>query len=155
MIFALVTMRTSGAPEKGSDDAHPWAALTEGLRFVFSTPLMVWTMALDFLATFFSGSMSLLPIFADQVLKVGARGYGILASAPAAGALVGSIFVSLRAAAVADRAASSSTAVAAYGAATIVFGLSRSFPLTLAGARRHRASPTPSRPSSARRCASS
>jgi hypothetical protein len=49
-----------------------------------------------YLATFFSGSMSLLPIFADQVLKVGAKGYGILVAMPAAGALAGSIFVSVR-----------------------------------------------------------
>jgi MFS family permease len=130
VIYALVTMRTSGAPEKGADAAHPWAALKEGLRFVFSTPLMVWTMGLDFLATFFSGSMLLLPIFADQVLKVGARGYGVLAAAPAMGALVGSVLVSIRALP-ARQGRVFLTAVAAYGAATIVFGLSRSFPLTL------------------------
>ena len=130
VIYALLTMRTSGAPEKGADAAHPWTSLKEGLRFVFSTPLMVWTMGLDFLATFFSGSMSLLPIFADQVLKVGARGYGVLASAPAMGALLGSVLVSIRALP-ARQGRVFLTAVAAYGAATIVFGLSRSFPLTL------------------------
>jgi len=130
VIFALLTMRTSGAPEKGSDAAHPWAALKEGLRFVFSTPLMVWTMGLDFLATFFSGSMSLLPIFADQVLRVGARGYGVLAAAPAMGALAGSIFVSLRPLP-ARQGRVFLTAVAAYGASTVVFGLSRNFVLTL------------------------
>jgi MFS family permease len=104
--------------------------MQEGLRFVFSTPLMVWTMALDFLATFFSGSMSLLPIFADQVLRVGARGYGVLASAPATGALLGSLLVSIRPLP-SRQGRVFLTAVAAYGAATIVFGLSRSFPLTL------------------------
>ena len=130
VIFALVTMRTSGAPEKGADEAHPLEALREGLRFVFSTPLMVWTMALDFLATFFSGSMSLLPIFADQVLHVGAKGYGVLASAPAAGALLGSLIVSIRPLP-AKQGRVFLAAVAAYGAATLVFGLSRSFWLTL------------------------
>jgi len=123
-------MRTSGAPEKGADAEHPWAALKEGLRFVFSTPLMVWTMGLDFLATFFSGSMSLLPIFADQVLRVGARGYGVLASAPAAGALLGSILVSIRPLP-SRQGRVFLAAVTAYGAATVVFGFSRSFPLTL------------------------
>jgi MFS family permease len=130
VIFALVTMKTSGAPEKGSDAVHPWGSLQEGLRFVFSTPLMVWTMGLDFLATFFSGSMSLLPIFADQVLKVGAKGYGVLAAAPAMGALVGSLLVSIRPLP-ARQGRIFLTAVAAYGASTIVFGLSRSFWLTL------------------------
>jgi MFS family permease len=131
VIFALVTMRTSGAPEKGSRDAHPWAALKEGLRFVFTTPLMVWTMGLDFLATFFSGSMSLLPIFADQVLKVGAKGYGVLVAMPAVGALAGSIFVSVRPLP-SRQGRVFLVSVAAYGAATVVFGFSRSFVLTMA-----------------------
>ncbi len=131
VIFALVTMRTSGAPEEGSQDAHPWAALKEGLRFVFTTPLMVWTMGLDFLATFFSGSMSLLPIFADQVLRVGAKGYGILVAMPAVGALAGSLFVSIRPLP-SRQGRIFLVSVAAYGAATVVFGFSRSFVLTMA-----------------------
>jgi MFS family permease len=130
VIFALVTMHTSGAPEKGSDVEHPFEALKSGLRFVFSTPLMVWTMGLDFLATFFSGSMSLLPIFADQILRVGARGYGVLAAAPATGALIGSLWVSIRPLP-SRQGRIFLTAVAAYGASTIVFGFSRSFFLTL------------------------
>jgi MFS family permease len=130
VIFALATMRTSGAPEKGAGDEHPWLALKEGLRFVFSTPLMVWTMGLDFLATFFSGSMSLLPVFADQVLHAGAKGYGVLAAAPAAGALAGSILVSIRPLP-SRQGRVFLIAVMAYGAATIVFGFSRSFLLTL------------------------
>jgi MFS family permease len=130
VIFALVTMKTSGAPEKGSDSDRPWEALKEGLRFVFTTPLMVWTMGLDFLATFFSGATSLLPIFADQILKVGAKGYGILVAASAMGALAGSIFVSIRPLP-RRQGRVFLIAVAAYGAATVVFGLSRSFSLTL------------------------
>jgi len=131
VIFALATMRVSGAPEKGAGDTHPWEALKEGLRFVFRTPLMVWTMGLDFLATFFSGSMSLLPIFADQVLRVGAKGYGLLVAAPAIGALAGSIFVSIRPLP-SRQGRILLSSVGAYGAATVVFGLSRRFPLTLA-----------------------
>ncbi len=130
VIFALATMRTSGAPEKGAGEAHPWVALKEGLSFVFTTPLMVWTMGLDFVATFLSGSMSLLPIFADQVLKVGARGYGILVAAPAVGALTGSLFVSIRPLPMRQGRIFLSS-IAAYGAATIVYGFSRRFALTL------------------------
>ncbi|HYK42285.1 MAG TPA: MFS transporter, partial [Thermoanaerobaculia bacterium] len=81
-------------------------------------------------ATFFAGAMSLLPIFADQVLKVGATGYGFLVSAPAVGALVGSLLLSLRP--MPPRQGRVFLwAVAAYGFATVVFGLSRSFPLTI------------------------
>src|SRR5260221_1369618 len=131
VIFALVTMRISGAPEKGSRDAHPWAALKEGLRFVFTTPLMVWTMGLDFLATFFSGSMSLLPIFADQVLKVGARGYGGLVAMPAVGGLAASIFVSVRPLSP-RHGRILLDSVHPYGARTVGFRYTRSFVLTMA-----------------------
>jgi MFS family permease len=129
VIFALVTMRTSGAPDHEAGESESWAALKEGLRFVFRTPLMVWTMGLDFLATFFSGATSLLPIFADQVLKVGAKGYGVLAAAPAIGALAGSLFLSLRPLP-ARQGRIFLWSVAAYGASTIAFGLSRTFVLT-------------------------
>jgi predicted MFS family arabinose efflux permease len=130
VIFALVTMRTSGAPEPTTDKVDMRSALREGLRFVFTTPLMVWTMGLDFLATFFSGATSLLPIFADQVLHVGAKGYGVLAAAPAAGALAGALYLSVRPLP-ARQGRIFLWSVAAYGASTIVFGLSRSFWLTL------------------------
>jgi MFS family permease len=97
---------------------------------VLTTPIMVWTMGLDFLATFFSGSMSLLPIFADQVLHVGAAGYGWLVAAPAVGALFGSIYTSVwplpR-----RQGVVLLWSVAAYGVATIVYGFSRSYVLTL------------------------
>ena len=123
VIYALATMRTSGAPEPGTHHSETFAALREGLRFVFTTPLMVWTMGLDFLATFFSGATSLLPIFADQVLKVGAKGYGILAAAPAIGALAGSIYLSVRPLP-RRQGRIFLWSVAAYGAATVVLGLS-------------------------------
>ena len=130
VIYALATMHTSGAPEPGAHHAETLAALREGLHFVFTTPLMVWTMGLDFLATFFSGATSLLPIFADQVLKVGARGYGILAAAPAIGALAGSLYLSIRP--LPPRQGRVFLwSVASYGATTVVFGFSRSFWLTL------------------------
>ncbi len=131
VLGALATMRASGRAESGAT-AHepPLLALRTGLRFVFTTPIMVWTMGLDFMATFFSGAMSLLPIVADQVLHVGSTGYGILAAAPAAGALLGSIYTSVfplpR-----KQGVVLLWAVAAYGGATVVYGLSRSFALTL------------------------
>jgi len=87
---ALVVMRTPAAPEgDAATRESPVAALQAGLRFVFGSPILVWTMLLDFVATFFSASLSLLPIFADQILGVGASGFGWLRSAPAIGAVLG------------------------------------------------------------------
>jgi len=130
VVGSLLTMRASGAAEgDGSARESPWRSLKQGLRFVFSTPVMVWTMALDFAATFFSGANSLLPIFADQVLKVGAFGFGWLRAAPALGALAGSLYTSIKPIP-ARKGRVFLWAVAAYGLATLVFGLSRSYLLT-------------------------
>jgi hypothetical protein len=74
---------------KGSDGAAQHApgelslkAALDGLRFVFSQPLIRSSMLLDFFATFFSSATALLPIFAQDLLGVGAQGYGWLYAAP-------------------------------------------------------------------------
>ena len=96
VLIALALLRTSGRPVAADVTAErPWEALKAGLRFVFTTPLMVWTTGLDFVATFFAGALSMLPIFADQILHVGAAGYGWLVAAPALGALAGSVYAGL------------------------------------------------------------
>ena len=130
VLLALLSMRTSGrVDEAEASRESPLESLRSGLSFVFTTPIMVWTMALDFFATFFSGAMSLLPIVADQILGVGPAGYGWLVAAPAMGAVLGSIYTSLRALP-RQQGRVLLWAVAAYGMATIVYGLSRSFVLT-------------------------
>jgi MFS family permease len=132
VIIAVARMRVSGRIEhaEGGTAPPPLRALREGLRFVFTTPILVWTMALDFFATFFAGAMALLPIFADEVLGVGVLGYGWLRAAPALGALAGSLYTSLRP--LPERQGVVMLwAVGIYGAATIAFGLSRSYALTL------------------------
>ena len=98
-------------------------AALDGLRFIRRTPLIWSTMLLDFAATFFAGSMLLLPIFADQLLHVGPRGLGLLyAAQPAGAALTGaalSTFPLPR-----RQGAAMLWAVALYGAAIAVFGIS-------------------------------
>ena len=132
VLLTLVALKTPGDAARPEREAeNPLASLKEGLRFVFTTPILVWTMTLDFFATLLSGSMSLLPIFADQILKTGPAGYGWLRAAPGVGALLGSVWSSVRALP-RRQGRVFLWAVAAYGAATVAFGLSRSFPLTLA-----------------------
>ncbi len=131
VLATLATMRASGAPEAPPEGHEPpLEAVRAGLRFVVTTPIMVATMALDFFATFFAGAMSLLPVVADQVLHVGPRGYGWLVAAPAAGAVLGSLYTSLRPLP-RRQGRAFLWAVAIYGLATVAYGLSRSYVLTL------------------------
>jgi MFS family permease len=137
VIAALLMMRVEPAPHSlgGSTAARGEFTLTaalEGLRFVFRSPLIRSTMLLDFFATFFSSATALLPIFAQDVLHVGARGYGWLYAAPAAGAVVTSGVMVRAVERVEHRGKVLLAAVGVYGAATIAFGLSRQFWLTFA-----------------------
>ena len=104
----------------------------EGLRFVFRSPLIRSTMLLDFFATFFSSATALLPIFAQDILHIGPRGYGWLYAAPAAGALTMSAAMVLLTSKIDRRGPVLLWAVGLYGAATVGFGLSRSFWVTFA-----------------------
>jgi MFS family permease len=113
-------------------DRMSWGLALEGLRFVFRSPLMRSTMLLDFFATFFSSAIALLPIFAQDVLNVGPKGYGWLYAAPAAGAVLMSALMIWFIERIERRGPVLLWAVALYGLATIGFGFSRSFWLTFA-----------------------
>ena len=113
-------------------EAVSWHSAREGLRFVFTSPLIRSTMLLDFFATFFSSAVALLPIFAQDILFVGAKGYGWLYAAPAAGAVLMSAAMIVLADRIRNRGPVLLWAVAIYGVATVGFGLSRSFWLTFA-----------------------
>jgi MFS family permease len=128
VIAGVALMRTSGKPEK-SEAEEPrisFQALVEGLRFVWRTPIIVQTMTLDFVATFFASANQLLPIYAKDILVVGARGYGFLAAAPAAGAIIAGLIMA-RMGAIKKQGVTVIISVAIYGAATIAFGVSRVF----------------------------
>ena len=134
VMTALLMMRN--VPERAekataSDDVS-WRAAREGLRFVFRTPLIRSTMLLDFFATFFSSATALLPIFAQDILEVGATGYGWLYAAPAVGATMMSAVMVVLTSRIERRGPVLLWAVAMYGAATVGFGSSRTFWLTFA-----------------------
>ena len=130
VIGALLAMRGLPPIEKAERGALSVGALGEGIRFVFRAPLIRSTMLLDGLATFFSSATALLPIFAQDVLVVGPRGYGWLYAAPSVGAVLASLVLVPSADRIRHRGRVLVWAVTAYGAATIVFGLSRAFWLT-------------------------
>src|SRR4029079_18244010 len=73
---ALVMMRHLPPRDPAQPSEVSMRAVKEGLTFVFASPIIRSTMLLDFFATFFSSATALLPIFAQDILHVGARGYG-------------------------------------------------------------------------------
>ena len=102
----------------------------EGLRFVRRTQILLGAILLDLLAVLFGGAVALLPIFARSILHVGPGGLGLLRAAPALGALLAAALVTHRP--IAGRAGRLLlTVVGVYGASIVVFGLSRSYPLSL------------------------
>ena len=133
VIIALLAIRASGSPElqTARKDALSLAALKEGLQFVWRTPIMVQTMTLDFVATFFASATLLLPIFARERLDVGAHGYGLLAAAPALGSVI-TAFVMARLGTLQRQGRLVVGAVAVYGVATAAFGVSTAFWFSLA-----------------------
>jgi MFS family permease len=128
VIAALIAMRTSGRLETDGQrkNAVSLDALKEGLKFVWRTPIIVQTMTLDFAATFFASATLLLPIFAQEVLHVDARGYGFLSAAPAIGSVLTAL-VMARIGTFRQQGRLVVVSVAIFGLATAAFGVSRVF----------------------------
>jgi MFS family permease len=130
VIAALLMMRGPVRRANGESGRISLGAAAEGLRFVFRTPLIRSTMLLDFFATFFASATALLPIFAQDILKVGARGYGLLTAAPSVGAMLTSLALVPLTDRIERRGTVMLWSVLGYGAATVLFGISRDFWLT-------------------------
>ena len=131
VIVALLLLHASGRPRIGEQAPQiSLSALREGLRFVWRTPIIVQTMTLDFIATFFASATALLPIFAAEILNVGARGLGFLAAAPGAGSIITGLLMA-RLGVNRKQGKIVLGSVFIYGAATVAFGLSRWFWLSL------------------------
>jgi MFS family permease len=135
VIAALLMMRDVPARvdrSSGRDDMSMQAAV-EGLRFVFGSPLIRSTMLLDFLVTFFASATALLPIYAQDILRVGPTGYGWLFAAPSLGALVTSAAMVSLTDRIERRGVVLLWAVVGHGLATIMFGVSTGFWLAFTG----------------------
>jgi MFS family permease len=106
------------------------ASVRAGARFLLADPVLLPAITLDLFAVLFGGAVALLPIFAEEILQVGPKGYGLLRAAPAAGAVIASAIMALRPA---SRRAGRFllVCVAGFGVAIIGFALSRSFVLSL------------------------
>lgn len=131
LVFVVSLIRIRGQQVVRVRKAVTLESLLGGVRFVWHTKIILAAITLDLFAVLFGGATTLLPVFAKDILHVGAEGFGWLRAAPSIGAVL--VAVLLLGRPPMRRAGKSLLfAVAGFGLATIVFGLSRSFPLSLA-----------------------
>ena len=109
----------------------PWAQMVEGLQYVRRNRLVLGAISLDLFAVLLGGATAMLPVFARDVLQAGPEGLGHLRAAPAVGATLTAAFFSIRPLRH-NVGVKMLAAVALFGTATVIFGFSRSMPLSLA-----------------------
>jgi len=118
-----VIVASTGRPPVRLADAF------EGLKFVFKHRLLASTMLLDFFATFFGACTTLMPIFASEILHVGAQGYGFMRAAPSVGALLAAVFLTTRK--IRSQGKVLLVSVGIFGLSIALFGISSWYPLTV------------------------
>jgi len=131
LVAAVAMMAIRPVPRTALDrGANPWAQMIDGLRYVRRNRLVLGAISLDLFAVLLGGATAMLPIYARDILQVGASGLGNLRAAPAVGAALTAIwfaFTPLKN----NVGVKMLVAVGAFGAATVGFGLSRYVSLSL------------------------
>jgi MFS family permease len=126
-LVSLIRIRAAERP-RGAASA---GMVLDGLRYLSRNKIILGTISLDLFAVLLGGAVALLPVYAREILRVGASGLGILRSAPGAGAVIMAIVLAhwpLRR----HAGATMLWCVCGFGVFTIVFGLSRNLTLSLA-----------------------
>jgi MFS family permease len=130
-IAAILTALIAVRPARLAREPVSWAAVSAGLTYIRSQPVLLGAVSLDLFAVLLGGATALLPVYARDILETGPWGLGLLRSAPALGAVAMALFL-------AHRPITRHTgrrmlqAVALFGLATVVFGLSTNLVLSLA-----------------------
>ncbi len=132
-IVALISLSCIGTVPRSARPAQqrPIAQIADGLRYVVQNKMVLGAITLDLFAVFLAGATALFPVYARDILNVGETGLAQLAMAPAVGAALTALWFSFRP--LKNNVGPKMLwAVAIFGGATIVFGLSTSMPLSLA-----------------------
>ena len=132
--FVMMLLRMEIRPIERDPAARKPSAVENlfgGLRFIGQNRLLLWLMSLDMFAVLLGGAVYLLPIFAEDILHVGAKGFGLLRSAPAIGALCMALTLA-HLPPMKHAGRNLLFAVGGFGAVTIVFGLSEYYWLSFA-----------------------
>ena len=127
-VAALLAIRHRAPPAAAKEP--PLKLMADGAKFVWRERFLLGCVSLDLFAVLLGGATAMLPAFAYDVLHVGSEGLGLLRAAPAAGAMLVAIWLGIRPI-TNNVGVKMLWAVVIFGAATTVFGLSTSFPLSL------------------------
>lgn len=131
LAFILAVSRIRGKQATRSTEPMTLEGLMGGVRFILQTKVVLAAVTLDMVAVLLGGATTLLPIYASDILHVGPQGLGLMAAAPSVGAIC---MATLQAYLPPFKHAGRTLllAVAGFGLATLIFGVSRFFPLSLA-----------------------
>ena len=130
IVAGVVTLRIRAAERAASREPVSWHTVFAGLRYIWREKVILGSISLDLVAVLLGGAVALLPIYAREILHTGPWGLGILRSAPGVGAAMMAIFLGYRP--LRRRAGAAMLwCVAGFGAATIIFGLSRSLEVSV------------------------
>ncbi len=131
VMFCIFQINSRPIPPKHVQHESIWQSLHEGISYVFKTKIILYAISLDLFSVLFGGVIAILPIFAEDILHVGAEGLGILRAAPSVGAVITMVtliyFPPLK-----HAWRNLLWAIAGFGIATLVFGLSTNIWLSVA-----------------------
>ncbi|MCI0334390.1 MAG: MFS transporter [Planctomycetes bacterium] len=130
LVLATCMLFVSPRPQKRAVEPKSWRGMMQGIRFLQRQPILLSTMTLDMVAVLFGGVVAMLSVFATEVLDVGAVGFGWMRSMPAIGSIFMGILLAMRPP-IQRGGRTILLTVAVFGVATIVFGLSKSFAVSL------------------------
>src|SRR5205823_2892890 len=128
--FLLVVLIRRSTQKREQTDESTWKSLIAGVRFVFRRKVILATITLDLFAVLLGGATALMPIFADQILHVGPVGLGWMRAMPAIGAF-GTALAVAHLPPMKQAGKTLLWCVSGFGIATIIFGLSKAFWLSL------------------------
>lgn len=130
--FVLISLiEKKPIPPSDEEQTNLWQSIREGIRFVFENKIILYAISLDLSVVLFGGVVAILPVFAEDILYVGAEGLGVLRAAPSVGAVI-TILASAYFPPTHQAWRNMLIAVAGFGIATLIFAVSTNFWLSVA-----------------------
>lgn len=130
LCFVLISLLSKRTFPRMAQHLSVRQSLSEGFSFIFRTKIVLWAISLDLVSVLFGGVIALLPIFAEDILQVGAEGLGLLRAAPSIGALVTMLLLT-RFPPIQHAWRNMLLAVAGFGVFTLIFAFSHHLWLSL------------------------